>query len=1731
MSDYLVYGDEMWKPFEEFYFTGQPQAFTLNPGRYLFELNGAKSGRLRHFDHGSYVDPDEDTFIYTSDASIGGTAYGIMNLDHPQNFYAVVGGDGESSRKRTLHPRQPAGGYNGGGNGGLHRDFEDDFDMMSGTAGGGATDIRLSTDEEYTVPDKTCSVPEGYDQVSYIATNMTQFIDLDYKYKENTTVEAMISWFGSIANSDPLMVAFGNRTDSNNKFGMALHLSSSNQYPYYMYPGIETTVKTTRFPSDADSAGLARYRYKVYMADKLVQVKNIYDVSWQRTSGSSSKVQTCDRSMYLFAYNNVDTTNVHKSRMTLYSFKIYEDHKIVRWYVPYSKSISNSTSIDVSGVTWTQGYYNGTTIVTDDYNVTTSLIPFNVENNRIKIHFVPGTKKHITFVTHYFDENQTYLGADNFSNSAIEEADGYIGDVCTSSPFPDAAYVMIGCYCSEKVTPSDITEFALWDVEYDGGYEAGIFDLVNGAKYPCTVGDKLRCGGAEPVKTTYRTNTENTQYIKTVFRRTYNDNSVIQMDYLLFYDKDDNELTVASVTAQYEDGTAPVYTAGIENICVNDTNKVCITNWKQEDGPDLEVVYTLETPIDSKLIDHYVIQTANDYAKRDPAEWEVYVSSDGISWNHLYRQNWYSLPSARHEPTTFTTPQLLPSEPINLAMLSRIIVAPGAGGQPGDYAGPVYYRTRWNECGFGGGPYGSWCSTSYNDWETNDSKNIGKMANQTSGYEFGKGQDAEDRVGWAESEEEYEYSNRNGHGGGGGGWFGGYAAINSRSCVESRDPGIKPSWGGSGSAYVLTQDSYRPDWYMFPFLDVLPTLYFSKPLMLPMRALDGAGIKIYRALNEGETPQPHDKIIIPYTGTKQTFELTKGTYKLKCWGGGNAHFNTGEGNENINKPGYSEGVLNLKQDARLYAYVGSSAAIAGLATTSENKDLISNGTVIFNATSPNYSGRANGVTTGGGSTDIRIGTDSLYARAIVAGGSGGGDADTHGRGPGHGGGLEAGPATYIETGTSPQPATQTNSPTGGSSTVNGGFGYAGPGTRPSSSAKYGGSGGNGWFGSSGVANSSSNEKITAAPGGSGYILTEYSYKPSGYLLGEEYYLSSAYTETGGNTTKLVYTDIEIDVLDVGLTCYVIAHDSEGYKEYDTANDTWTLLSVETLEPGTFDVHGVEVSDVLSDNGLLSSYKIYGYDKYGIGPTELTLNVLPFEQHAITTEYTRAEILSQLYDADQDEETEIFVGYNVKGIEENRRAIIDISCDMLEVPKTDNSVYSIQFSIRNKPDSYYYPTPPEKHIPKVSAMKTGNGFDIPRAYKSYMHGFCKDQSGYEVAVESVLSSTAVEHRRYIYVACVINNLWIRFSRFNLIENTYETIRDVPKSIFTYGSTNAFGGSLLVDDANMYYTSSFRGNVIRILRVPLDGTSYQLHTAPNNSDYYGNAFGKMLWYDDHTIMVNSKNGLVTFNTHSYNYQTYPGGGAIDNMSFMICKHNIYTFQQNANPTIRRFDRETKAYQGTVSMAEGSFVANGCPGQDDIFYITRCSVINVYRDRKNDAPEFIKTIPAPWTATEIANIEYTDGLIYATMISLAMLYMYDIASNKYFAFRMPFTLGSNDSNSTYQHRPATFKGFYFIADMKMLTVNFRKYSKYKIGQKSHDILIRTNSSHTNPWEYDERFCTIDETGVHFHTGDMSYPLTVYDQENHIYVTDNIVRGEDFRQLLGMRCEIPREEEEHNG
>ena len=281
------------------------------------------------------------------------------------------------------------------------------------------------------------------------------------------------------------------------------------------------------------------------------------------------------------------------------------------------------------------------------------------------------------------------------------------------------------------------------------------------------------------------------------------------------------------------------------------------------------------------------------------------------------------------------------------------------------------------------------------------------------------------------------------------------------------------------------------------------------------------------------TLKKNDILNCSYSGAVKKIVLPKGKYKLECWGAQGGSYSTYLGGYG----GYSVGILQLtEKSTNLYLYTG------GQPTTSTSSSVTIEGG--FNgggkARYHSYGGTTSYCQAGGGASDIRIGTESLYARVIVAGG-GGGSSSINAAITKHGGGLVSGSPV------SGYNASQTAAGTNGS------FGFGADGYISGYNYKYAaGGGGGGWYGGGAINSQSDSVNYREYNGGgSGYVYTAetMSNYPTGCLLNAAYYLMDAKTIGGnqsmvdpetGNTVagRAGHGYIRITVIDVGITLYI-----------------------------------------------------------------------------------------------------------------------------------------------------------------------------------------------------------------------------------------------------------------------------------------------------------------------------------------------------------------------------------------------------------------------------------------------------------------------------------------------------------------------------------------------------------------------------------------------------------------
>ena len=988
------------------------------------------------------------------------------------------------------------------------------------------------------------------------------------------------------------------------------------------------------------------------------------------------------------------------------------------------------------------------------------------------------------------------------------------------------------------------------------------------------------------------------------------------------------------------------------------------------------------------------------------------------------------------------------------SLLSRIIVAGGGGGLSVP-SGDSSYRKY---CGVGGGIYGG-------PLISPDITDSGEYATQNDGYKFGIGMDSITKT------ISKSYGD-NGAGAGGGGWYGGFSQQTGGTYTDT--------CGGGGSGYVVTNESYKPDGYN----DEVPdSIRFINHTMIGGSA-DKSEIIICKLVSQYSTG---DKLIIPRTGKTEKFILSPGQYVFKCWGGDGGVRNI---IESSSRGGYAQGTLTLDSVEYAYAHVGGS----GIKYAAKYEEaLLIDSSLAYNG--GGIAGDINNVKSsfGGGATDIRIGSDSLLSRIIVAGGAGGhGSAETAGnRFGGAGGGISGNASSATKYGTTPGPGTQTGTPD--DSRVGGMFGIGGNGSIGTSTG-FGGAGGGGWYGGSGTYPDSGDDDRGGC-GGSGYVLTESSNKPIDYLLDEKYYLTDTILTTGGNDLPIRQTKIEIDVLDASFT-KIICKDEEGYKYFNDRDDMWQYLSNILPTNEQFMTYGS--LKIINDNGLLDDYDIYAYNEDDNISTSMVFNVVPPELIIRTKYYTKYFMNIFNIDADIDETNVDFsIEASRAGIAEDSHIDFTVKCTMKDIPSTQTRVYCIQGYTQGSISGYYERKPKEKTIDHIDLLPIGAGNRMPSRYKSYIGGFI---NGTE-AITTVESAVCCIHNRSVYSATLCNNKVVRIAKLDLVSNTSTVMKDILKT--DIGDSTTYYGDILVDDNYVYITPALNGNSKILWRISLDPNDTTIYSYSPGSDtnYAIYANGKMEWCDDHTIVLTAKNGLLFFNTNTLKW-TFKQSNPTNTLSIrdMLVgdKYIILTYESNSNNAlvydIENDEWSTLTSKFNITLAN-SYINVGCYVNGK-FYITQRNRLYIINENNMTVD---KSIITPYTNIDPTTIEHANGILYITMKNSMTLYIYDIKNDRFYSNSIPFKI---DNKWT---RGASFKGYFFLPNIKLFTMNFAEYAKYNIGYKYDRFIMITNKECLNnqQYEYDDRFVTFTDDSMIVHTGNIIVDMETLNENKNIKYT----------------------------
>jgi hypothetical protein len=571
--------------------------------------------------------------------------------------------------------------------------------------------------------------------------------------------------------------------------------------------------------------------------------------------------------------------------------------------------------------------------------------------------------------------------------------------------------------------------------------------------------------------------------------------------------------------------------------------------------------------------------------------------------------------------------------------------------------------------------------------------------------------------------------------------------------------------------------------------------------------------------------------------------------------------------------------------------------------------------------------------------------------------------------------------------------------------------------------------------------------------------------------------------------------IVIDVIFAD-TLPMMAHDSEGYKYYDEENHTWTFLSNTDISVEDFKEYGVKT--FTDDTGLDESYDVYVLDEND-SVNMMKFNVLPPEGEVKFRYHTEHALTRYNIDSDVDESAVDFqVDVNRRGVAEDAYLYFDFKYNLHDIPKETTRVYCIQGFTQGASIEYHERKKKVKTLEHIDLLPVGSTTRMPARFKNYIGSFINISE----AITTINSAVVCEHNRCIYSVTLCNNSVVRFAKLNLVNNTSTVIKDIPKSQFG----NTFYGDIKVDDNYIYVTSSMNDNSYVLLRTPNSADpTVNIYQVTNSDIYKIQAAGKMEWFDDHTILLMMRKGLAFFDTKKlrFTYKMFADGTQNGARRDYACgKKKIISLHNGTSKSAYVIDLETNACEdlNVVYGIEwsGTYLSNVC-FHDGKFYVVQCNRLHVL-DEETMTMDY--SIPTPFTDIDPKQIVYGNGILYILMQNKPSLYMYDISTQIFYATGIPFTV--DDWQPDGWIRMCAFRGYCFIPQIRLYTINFVDRAKYNMGYKYDQFVILMNKENSeNPdaqFEFDDSFVTFTEDNMTIHPGDINVNMVEVDPVNHI-------------------------------
>ena len=375
---------------------------------------------------------------------------------------------------------------------------------------------------------------------------------------------------------------------------------------------------------------------------------------------------------------------------------------------------------------------------------------------------------------------------------------------------------------------------------------------------------------------------------------------------------------------------------------------------------------------------------------------------------------------------------------------------------------------------------------------------------------------------------------------------------------------------------------------------------------------------------------------------------------------------------------------------------------------------------------------------------------------------------------------------------------------------------------------------------------------------------------------------------------------------------------------------------------------------------------------------------------------------------------------------------------------------------------------------------------------------------DVTPQCVVSTCS---HQIVYIGYALQNSYFGLSKYNTITNTMTPIGTISWS----NMGQQYPGGLLVDE-KYYYVSSISNASIRVF----DQTDLSLVGAYQySSNTSFQSYGKMIWYDDHTICLVYDKGFVLFDTNTFTYEfkgqstsySYMTDFAVgDRLVMADCysDSNVFVYRKN--------DTENPFF---ITQRHSSARPVTCY-ENGLFYLIDNVGVDIFNE---ETEEFYSTqITGLWgTSMNPRSACVSNGNLFITFCNSNKVYIMDTKSSTpvYQRYLLSqFTIPNWDNQRTFI--PAISKNVFYNSYITMMSIDFSGEYKYNCGYKYDNFSVLFNSNNARDFTYDPRFISFTDSYMTMVDGVMELTLEDYDQSNHIKKVS--VNKNDYGLMKGL-------------